>query len=62
VHVHRIDDPEPARVLRFRDLLRQDPVARQRYEDVKRSLAGRVWPDTNHYAAAKGDVIAELLR
>ena len=61
VHLYGPGDPEPARVLRFRDLLRADPAARQRYEDVKRSLAGRVWPDMNHYAAAKTAVILELL-
>ena len=61
VHLYLEGDPEPARVLRLRDHLRRDPVARQRYEDVKRSLAGREWPDMNHYAAAKSDVIRELL-
>lgn len=61
VHLYEPGDPEPAKVLFFRDLLRADPVARQRYEDVKRSLAGRHYPDMNHYARAKSDVIAELL-
>ena len=61
VHLHSVGDPEPAVVLRFRDRLRADPAARQRYEDVKRSLAGREWPDVNHYAAAKTDVIREIL-
>lgn len=61
VHVYGPDDPEAAQVLRLRDRLRTDPRARQRYEDVKRSLAGRVWPDMNHYADAKSDVVAELL-
>jgi GrpB-like predicted nucleotidyltransferase (UPF0157 family) len=61
VHLYEPGDPEPAAVLRFRDRLRADPVARQRYEDVKRSLAGRWWPDMNHYAAAKGDVVRAIL-
>ena len=61
VHLYRPGDPELAKVRRFRDRLRADPAARQRYEDVKRSLAGRRWPDMNHYAAAKSDVITELL-
>jgi GrpB-like predicted nucleotidyltransferase (UPF0157 family) len=61
VHLHEPGDPELEAVRRFRDLLRSDPAARRRYEDVKRSLAGRVWPDVNHYAAAKSDVIRELL-
>ena len=62
VHLYEPGDPELAKVRRFRDRLRADPAARQRYEDVKRSLAGRTWPDMNHYAAAKSDVVAELLR
>ena len=61
VHLYLPGDPEPAVVRRFRDRLRSDPAARQRYEDVKRSLAGREWPDMNHYAAAKSDVIREIL-
>jgi GrpB-like predicted nucleotidyltransferase (UPF0157 family) len=61
VHVHEAGDPQLAARLRLRDRLRADPAARRRYEDVKRSLAGRVWPDVNHYAEAKSDVIAELL-
>lgn len=61
VHLYEPGDPELDRTRRFRDLLRADPAARQRYEDVKRWLAGRVWPDMNHYAAAKTDVIRELL-
>ena len=61
VHLHLPGDPEPGLRLRFRDRLRSDPLARQRYEQVKRSLAGREWPDMNHYADAKGPVIAEIL-
>ena len=61
VHVHEDGDPQLAARLRLRDRLRADPAARRRYEDVKRSLAGRMWPDINHYAEAKSDVIAELL-
>ena len=62
VHLYEPGDPEPAKVRRFRDRLRTDPAARQRYEDVKQSLAGREWPYINHYAAAKTAVIEELLR
>jgi GrpB-like predicted nucleotidyltransferase (UPF0157 family) len=61
LHLYEPGDPEPERVRRLRDRLRADPAARQRYEDVKRSLAGREWPDMNHYADAKSDVIRELL-
>lgn len=61
VHLYEPGDAEPARVRALRDRLRSDPQARQRYEDLKRSLAGREWPDVNHYAAAKGPLIRELL-
>jgi len=62
IHLHEPGDPQLAARRRFRDRLRTDPAARQRYEDVKRSLCGRLWPDMNHYAEAKSDVVAELLR
>lgn len=61
VHLYEPGHPELEAHRRFRDLLRADPAARQRYEDLKRSLAGRVWPDMNHYAEAKGPLIRELL-
>lgn len=61
VHLHLAGDPALAERLRFRDRLRADPVARQRYEDAKRALAGRTWPDVNHYAEAKGPVIRAIL-
>lgn len=62
VHLYEPGDPEIEAHLRFRDLLRADAEARRRYEELKRSLAGRVWPDMNHYAEAKGPLIRELLR
>lgn len=62
VHLYQPGDPEISAHLRFRDRLRSDPEARRRYEQVKRSLAGRQWPDMNHYAAAKSEIIRELLR
>ena len=61
VHLHLAQDVALAERLLLRDRLRADPAARRRYEDVNRSLAGREWPDVNHYADAKGPVIRELL-
>ena len=55
-----VDAIEDYRLLR--EYLRADPEARRRYEAVKRELAGREWPDMNHYAEAKGPVIRALLR
>lgn len=61
VHLHNDGDPQLADRLRLRDLLCAEPAALARYEQVKRALTGRVWPDVNHYAEAKSEVIAELL-
>jgi GrpB-like predicted nucleotidyltransferase (UPF0157 family) len=61
VHIWANADPEVARALRFRDRLRRSPADRQAYEQLKRDLAGRDWPDMNHYADAKGPVIEEIL-
>ncbi len=61
VHVYATGADEVSAYLRFRDQLRRDADDRQRYEDVKRSLAGREWPDVNYYAEAKGPVIREIL-
>jgi GrpB-like predicted nucleotidyltransferase (UPF0157 family) len=49
------------RHLVFRDWLRTHPDDRQRYEDVKRELATREWDDTNDYADAKSDVVADIM-
>ena len=61
VHVYAAGDDEVTRYLLFRDRLREHQADRQRYEDVKRSLAGREWADVNYYAEAKGPVITEIL-
>ena len=46
----------------FRDWLRNHSDDRRLYEDVKRSLSGRVWADTNDYADAKNDVVEAIMR
>ena len=46
----------------FRDWLRNHSDDRRLYEDVKRSLSGRVWADTNDYADAKTDVVEAIMR
>jgi GrpB-like predicted nucleotidyltransferase (UPF0157 family) len=61
VHVLREDDPEVDRHLRFRDRLRRSSADRDAYERLKRELAARDWPDTNHYAEAKGPFIDSVL-
>jgi GrpB-like predicted nucleotidyltransferase (UPF0157 family) len=61
VHVWPPDSPEVARHLAFRDRLRASEADRRLYEDHKRALAERDWEDMNHYAEAKGPVIAAIL-
>lgn len=62
LHVFSNGSPEVERMLRFRDRLRADPAARQRYEDAKRALADRDWGDIQDYADAKAGVVEEILR
>jgi GrpB-like predicted nucleotidyltransferase (UPF0157 family) len=54
--------PEIRKLLLFRDHLRRNARDSRRYEAAKRELATRQWRDMNYYAAAKGPVIAEILR
>ena len=62
VHVCSAGSDWEVRHLVFRDWLRTHVEDRQRYEDVKRSLAGREWADMNDYASAKDDVIADIMQ
>jgi GrpB-like predicted nucleotidyltransferase (UPF0157 family) len=62
VHVWADDSPEAGRYLAFRDRLRASPEDRAAYEQLKRDLALRDWDDMNHYAEAKGELIAAVLR
>ncbi|MET0931124.1 MAG: GrpB family protein [Aeromicrobium sp.] len=62
LHVCALGSDWEARHRIFRDWLRNHPEDRQRYEDVKRSLAAHAWTDMNHYADAKADVIADIMR
>ena len=61
VHVWPSRHPDIGAQLAFRDRLRASAEDRVAYEELKRSLAGRDWPDMNHYADAKGPLIREIL-
>jgi GrpB-like predicted nucleotidyltransferase (UPF0157 family) len=61
LHVFTAGCPEIGRMLAFRDHLRTHPADRDRYEQVKRSLASRSWKYVQHYADAKTEVIEEIL-
>lgn len=62
LHVFGSDADEIDRMLAFRDTLRTDRSARQRYEQIKRDLAARQWPTMQQYADAKSDIIDDILR
>ena len=61
LHVCSIGSDWEGRHLAFRDWLRHDERDRSRYEREKLRLAGRDWPTMNHYADAKGRLIAEIM-
>ncbi len=61
VHLWPEGSSEVARHLAFRDRLRASPEDRAAYEALKRELATREWPDMNHYAEAKSELIREIL-
>jgi GrpB-like predicted nucleotidyltransferase (UPF0157 family) len=61
LHIFSVGSGEEVRMLAFRDRLRQDPVARERYLSAKRRLASRRWEFTQQYADAKSEVIEAIL-
>lgn len=63
VHVHICDAGSDweRRHLLLRDWLRHDDSDREAYGALKRALAARAWADMNEYAAAKTDLIQDIL-
>lgn len=63
VHIHVLSrgSSEIERYRIFRDALRTNVEARQRYEVTKRQLATQSWPDMNAYAEAKTQVIESII-
>jgi GrpB-like predicted nucleotidyltransferase (UPF0157 family) len=61
VHIYSVRCPEIQRVLTFRNCLRRNFEDRRRYEQAKRELTAREWPDMNAYANAKMEVIESIL-
>ena len=62
LHVFSAGCPEIARMLAFRDRLREDAADRNLYAQAKRELAGREWKFVQEYADAKTAVVEEILR
>ena len=61
LHVFRAGCAEIDRMLAFRDHLRRHDVERELYESTKRELAARDWMYVQHYADAKGEVVAAII-
>ena len=64
VHVHVLSrgSSEIGRYLRFRDALRGSAAFRAKYQGLKQALARQNRPEMNAYAAAKTELIEEILR
>jgi GrpB-like predicted nucleotidyltransferase (UPF0157 family) len=60
LHVLSRGSTEAARLLGFRDWLRDHPEDRDRYADAKRELAARHWRYMQDYADAKDEIVAEI--
>jgi len=61
LHVFSPGAAKVQRMLRFRDRLRDDDAARDRYARVKRDLAQKPWRHVQDYADAKTAVVGEIL-
>ena len=61
IHIYSAGCPEIQRNLTFRERLRRNIDDRHRYEQTKRELAAKEWPDMNAYADAKAEVIESII-
>ena len=61
VHVFTDGSVEIARMLAFRDWLRNHDDERTLYEQTKRELAARTWKYVQHYADAKTEVVEGII-
>jgi GrpB-like predicted nucleotidyltransferase (UPF0157 family) len=61
LHVFSAGSEEVARMLRFRDRLRENADERELYAATKRELASREWKYVQQYADAKSEIVAEIL-
>ncbi len=61
MHVFSKGTPEVERMICFRDWLRSNQNDRNKYADVKRSLAKRNWKYVQDYADAKTSIIEEIM-
>ncbi|WP_026684834.1 GrpB family protein [Heyndrickxia coagulans] len=61
LHVFSSGTSEIDSMLRFRDWLRSNKTDREKYAQVKRSLAKSKWRHVQHYADAKTSIVQEIL-
>jgi GrpB-like predicted nucleotidyltransferase (UPF0157 family) len=61
LHVFSAGSSELARMLAFRDRLRDDPADRELYARTKQLLAQQRWQYVQHYADAKTEVVEQIL-
>lgn len=61
LHVFTTGSPEHDRMITFRDRLRNDDEARDRYLATKRELASQTWEYVQDYADAKTSAIEQTL-
>lgn len=62
LHVIALDDIQWTNYIRFRDLLRQDPVLRKQYAKLKQELGKKFPDDRNAYTDSKDAFIQGVLR
>jgi len=60
IHMVETDSGFWIRHLSFRDYLRQNPEAANKYAALKQQLAEREWEDVNEYADAKSEFIKSI--
>jgi len=61
LHVFTAGAAEIDKMLLFRDWLRTSEADRDAYLAVKRELAQRTWRHVQHYADAKGEIVAQIV-
>ncbi len=61
LHVFSTGASEIERMLRFRDWLQNNETDRDKYAQVKRSLAKNKWRYVQHYADAKTSIVQEIM-
>lgn len=62
LHVFSLGTPEIDRMLRFRDWLRTNDTDRDKYAQVKRSLAKNKWRHVQYYENAKTSIVQEIMK